>query len=332
MGKGITGLANLGNTCFMNACLQVLSHTYELSHLPLQINTSKPESQLLTEWLELRNMLWGEKGDFVAPKKFLKTVQTIAVFKKQELFAGFAQNDVSEFFLFLMDCFHTALAREIGVTISGTPSNPTDILAIKCFEMMKETVSKDYSEIWNLFYAVQVSMITRVDNGKLLIIKPEPYLMIDLPIPPDNRNPSLIDCLRHYVQGELIEKYVDEQCNETVSIYKKIQFWSFPMILTIDLKRFNARFQKNQIHVTFPLTSLDLSEFVVGYNKSQYKYDLYGVCNHRGGTMGGHYTSYVKNEHGKWFHFNDTQTTEVESEESIVSPMAYVLFYRMQKK
>ena len=27
--KGLTGLSNVGNTCYLNSCMQILSHTYE---------------------------------------------------------------------------------------------------------------------------------------------------------------------------------------------------------------------------------------------------------------------------------------------------------------
>jgi ubiquitin carboxyl-terminal hydrolase 8 len=197
--------------------------------------------------------------------------------------------------------------------------------------MIQRMYSKEYSEIWNLFYAVHVSEITCARTGKQLNITPEPYFTINLPIPPENKSPTLIDCFNHYVEGEVMEGengWCNEETKERMDVRKKIQFWSFPNILVIDIKRFNQRGQKNQILVTFPINELDLSEYVIGYKKDMYKYELYGVCNHSGSTMGGHYTAYVKNANGKWYHFNDTSVTEVGAHESIISPKAYVLFYR----
>lgn len=333
--KGLSGLANLGNTCFINSCIQILSHTYELNNF-LNNETykkklkNKYESALLIEWDNLRKILWNDNC-IVSPGKFITTIQKVAKLKNAVIFTGYSQNDVSEFLLFLIDCFHTSLSREISITISGNPETDTDKLAIKCFEMVKNTYSKDYSEIWNLFYAVNVSEITRIDNGKVLSINPEPFFMVDLPIPPNNKSPSLIDCFNYYVEGEIIENYTDEETKEKVNIRKKISFWSFPNILAIDFKRFNNRFQKNQINITFPIDNLDLTDYVIGYKKENFNYELYGVCNHSGGVMGGHYTSYVKNANGKWYHYNDTFVSEVGINETIISPKAYVLFYRKKQ-
>ena len=95
----------------------------------------------------------------------------------------------------------------------------------------------------------------------------------------------------------------------------------------IDIKRFAGHIKKNQELVTFPLENLDLSKYVIGYKKESFVYDLYGVCNHSGNVHGGHYTSYVKNANGKWYHFNDTNVSEI-SEDQLVSPKAYCFFYR----
>ena len=334
-GKGLSGLANLGNTCFLNSCMQVLSHTYELNSF-LKNDTfkrrlqNKPESALLLEWNELRKILWSENC-VVSPGKFLKTVQKVARVKNMDMFSGYSQNDLPEFLLFVIDCFHTALSREIKMSISGQTENETDKIAVKCFEMIRKMYSKEYSEVWNIFYAIHVSEISSLSSGKILQETPEPFFMLDLPIPSNNKSPTLLNCLDLYVEGEILEgdnAWFNEKTKQKEGIRKTIKFWSFPCILVIDLKRFNARNQKNQILVSFPLDDLDLSAYVIGYKKKSFVYELYGVCNHSGGVLGGHYTSYVKNANGKWYHFNDTNVTEVVAVETIVSPKAYCLFYR----
>jgi ubiquitin carboxyl-terminal hydrolase 8 len=330
--KGLSGLANLGNTCFINSCMQVLSHTHELNVF-LDTGTykrklqNKCDSALLVEWDDLRKMLWKENC-VVSPGKFIKTIQKISSIKKNDLFTGYAQNDLSEFLLFVIDCFHNSIAREIKMNISGQVENDTDKTAVKCFEMIKNMYSKEYSEIWNIFYAVHVSEIVSIETGKQLSMTPEPFFMIDLPIPHDNKSPTLIDCFNLYVEGERMvgeNAWYNEETKQKVDVIKKISFWSLPTVLVIDLKRFNSKNQKNQILVTFPLDDLNLSDYVIGYKKKSYVYELYGVCNHSGGVFGGHYTAFVKNANGKWYHFNDTSVSEVSN---IINTKAYCLFYR----
>ena len=336
--KGLSGLANLGNTCFINSCIQILSHTYELNEFldketyKKRIN-NKSDSALLLEWDNLRKLLWADNC-IISPGKFIKTIQKIVEIKGADIFTGYSQNDLPEFLLFLIDCFHNSLAREIKMNISGNIENDTDKIAVKCFEMVKNVYTKDYSEIWCLFYAVHVSKITSIATGKDLAITPEPYFILDLPIPSNNKSPSLMDCFELYVEGEILEgdnAWYNEETKQKENIKKSIQFWSFPSILVIDFKRFNNKNQKNQVLITFPLDDLDLSKYVIGYKKNSYKYELYGVCNHGGGVLGGHYTAYVKNANGKWYHFNDTSVSEVRLVESIISPKAYCLFYRKKE-
>jgi ubiquitin carboxyl-terminal hydrolase 8 len=333
--KGLSGLANLGNTCFMNSCMQILSHTYELNDFLIKGNykeklKNKAESAILFEWDELRKILWNENC-IISPGRFLKTVQNVARIKDMSLFTGYSQNDLPEFLLFIIGCFHDSLSREITMKISGQIENETDKIAVKCFEMIKNMYTKDYSEIWNMFYGVHVSEIVSMDTGKSLQLTPEPYFIIDLPIPENNKSPTLMDCLNTYVQGENLtddNAWYNEATKQKENITKKISFWSFPNVLVIDFKRFNSRNQKNQILITFPLENLDLSNYAIGYKKNSFTYELYGVSNHHGGVLGGHYTSYIKNANGKWYHFNDTSVTEVPVSSSIISPKAYCLFYR----
>jgi ubiquitin C-terminal hydrolase len=333
--NGLTGLANLGNTCFVNSCIQVLSHTYELNNFLNNGNYKKKlknkfESVLLLEWDNLRTLMWSENC-IVSPGKFIKTVQKIAHVKDLDIFTGFAQNDLPEFLLFVIDCFHTSLSREVNMSINGEIANDTDKMAVQCFEMTKKMYAKEYSEIWNLFYGIHVSQIISLETGEVLSTSPEPYFMINLSLPTDNKNPSLKDCFDLYVNGETLEgenAWYNENTKLKQNVQKKLIYWSMPSIMVIDIKRFNHKNQKNQIPVTFPLENFDVSDYVVGYKKETYIYDLYGICNHSGNAYGGHYTSFIKNANGKWYHFNDTSVTEITNLQELITPKAYCLFYR----
>jgi ubiquitin carboxyl-terminal hydrolase 8 len=333
--KGLSGLSNLGNTCFLNSTMQVLSHTYELNNfLKLQnykkkLN-NKYDSALLLEWDNLRELLWKENC-IISPNKFVRTVQKIAQIKGLEIFTGFNQNDLPEFLIFVIDCFHNALAREVNMTIEGEMKDEKDKIAVKCFQTVKQMYEKDYSEVWNIFYGILVSKIENFNNGEIVSMIPEPYFIINLPIPQNKKSPSLIDCFDLYVEGEILDgenSLTDSETGNKIAVKKNIMFWSFPNILVIDIKRFNAMNTKNQIMVDFPIENLNLSKYVIGYNKDSYIYDLYGVCNHSGNSLGGHYTSFVKNANGKWYHYNDTSVQEVGLIHQIITPKAYCFFYR----
>ena len=97
---------------------------------------------------------------------------------------------------------------------------------------------------------------------------------------------------------------------DTKQISFQIEFWKFPSVLIVTLKRFTNSIRKNQSLVDFPFDNLDLSKYVIGYDPKSFNYELYGICNHTGGVMGGHYYAYVKNANEKWYEFNDARVEE----------------------
>uniref|UniRef100_S4RF24 ubiquitinyl hydrolase 1 n=1 Tax=Petromyzon marinus TaxID=7757 RepID=S4RF24_PETMA len=119
---------------------------------------------------------------------------------------------------------------------------------------------------------------------------------------------------------------------------KQLSLWRLPNVLIVQLKRFSFRNllwrDKLNSMVAFPVRELDLSEFGGGGGPPPV-YDLYGVINHYGGMVGGHYTAFARLPHAHdtrhnhigWRLFDDSAVVEVD-ESDVVTRHAYVLLYR----
>ena len=328
------GLTNLGNTCFLNSCVQLLNYTYELANIPSDASSSSSteDHAVFQEWRELRKFMMDARGQMsnptVTPGKFVRTIHDVARTKGRELFTGWAQNDLPEFLLFMIECMHNSRKRTVKMNINGSKESDTDSLALECYKMLKENYERgDYSEISDIFYGVYVSRLFTPDGTTLHSNKPESYFILDLPIPTSSQQITLLDCFDVFVGDELLTGWFNDKTNQSEPVRKNITFWSLPNILVITLKRFSPDGRnKNGAMVDFPLDNLDLSKYIVGYKASSYKYELFGVANHMGGIMGGHYTAFVTINGDKWYCFDDALVTEIDPR-MVVSRSVYCLFY-----
>jgi ubiquitin C-terminal hydrolase len=336
-GKGLTGLANLGNTCYINSGIQILSHCYEFQEKLNSIDQELEDNvdvTFLKEYIDLRNIMW-KSNCKIAPSRFLKIIHLISEKKDRPLFTGYSQQDLPEFLLFIIDCFHNSIKKKMKVEINGVVKNEKDKINNECYKVLKHTYENEYSIIYDLFYGMYVTNIYNL-KGKKVSFRPDPFLTLDLPIPEYNNNKdiSIYDCLDLFCNDELLDgenMWLDETQNKKIEVKKKIVFWKLPDILIVVLKRFHFVKKTNQnkkkyMLIDVPIKELDLTKYMI--HKTKNVYELFGVCNHMGkGSDSGHYTSNVLNANGKWYNFNDTFVKEI-SNSKIVTPNGYCFFFR----
>ncbi|OCT57913.1 hypothetical protein XELAEV_18002785mg [Xenopus laevis] len=110
--RGLTGMKNIGNSCYMNAALQALSNCPPLTQFFLEcgglVRTDKKPA-LCKSYQKLVSELWHKKRpSYVVPSSLYHGIKLI-----NPLFRGYSQQDTQEFLRCLMDQLHEELKEPI---------------------------------------------------------------------------------------------------------------------------------------------------------------------------------------------------------------------------
>uniref|UniRef100_A0A673IX48 Ubiquitin carboxyl-terminal hydrolase n=1 Tax=Sinocyclocheilus rhinocerous TaxID=307959 RepID=A0A673IX48_9TELE len=122
--RGLTGLKNIGNTCYMNAALQALSNCPPLTQFFLDcgglVKTDKKPA-LCKSYQKLITDLWHKnRNSYVVPTNLFQGIKAV-----NPMFRGYSQQDSQEFLRCLMDQLHEELKEPIP-----DPEDPNQAVAM----------------------------------------------------------------------------------------------------------------------------------------------------------------------------------------------------------
>ena len=187
---GLSGLQNLGNTCFMNSVLQCLSNNQDLTKYFLlnyyeqQMNMGNKLGafgQFAQEYSELIKLLWNEEG--YPPKPIYPIKFIMKVRKKFPNFRPNIQYDAHEFLSLFLDTLHEDINRisnkpyiELKERQIGEDDKKAADRWWKCHKLREDSIVSD------LFYGQLKSDIKCLCCGKNSITY-DPFMFLPLPLP-----------------------------------------------------------------------------------------------------------------------------------------------------
>ena len=322
--KSKIGLRNLGNTCFMNTCLQNLIHS-ELFIIKLFSKSSllSSKTKISKQFYSLCNEVSSCSSTSCSPYDFKS-----AFGSKHSMFSGYAQHDTQEFCRILLEDMNS----ELNEVLHPAPYKELSTLnktKIECDKEFDEVFRKrENSLIMDVFYGQLINIFKCECNFETYSF--EKILDLPLLLPKEKVSIDIKDLLKNYFECERIKFETKcENCKKKEWHTKEIKISQPPNILILSLQRQNPRTgTKNNSYVDFT-DELDMSVYLDHecWNKNDAKYSLYGIGNHSGSIDFGHYYAYIK-INNSWYEFNDSSVSPYSKGTNNSSRLAYILFYK----
>ncbi|KAI9024965.1 hypothetical protein CLU79DRAFT_718102 [Phycomyces nitens] len=184
--KGVCGLGNLGNTCFMNSAIQCMSNTPQLTEWFLagkykkDLNCDNPlgmKGEVAEQYGALVDKLWSGMFPSVMPREFKHTIGRF-----NPTFTGYMQHDSQELLAFLLDGLHEDLNRILKKPYIELPEfdNMTDNEIAEC--SWKYHKARNDSIIVDLFQGQFKSRLVCNECDKVSVTF-DPFMYLSLPLP-----------------------------------------------------------------------------------------------------------------------------------------------------
>ena len=340
----LIGLNNIGATCYMNATLQCLSNTKQLTDYFLKAYKVKPNNIMTNEYHELIVNLWNKEKNNLpySPYSFKEVLS-----KENPLFAGIAANDSKDLINFLLERFHKELnmVNSNNNEINNKEYDQTNEQAM-LNSFLQEFKDNFNSPISNLFYGL-LETKSQCHGCQTIKYNFQVYSFIEFPLQEVNKfcfnmnkrplvnndgsNPDvdLYECFDYYGKIDLMNGDNQMYCNICKKLndaFYSTSIYSSPNNFIINLNR--GRGAVYECKVIFP-ELLNIFNYVT-YKHGNTVFELYAVICHLGpSSMSGHFVAYCKNRlDNKWYLYNDGMVKKCIKPYEYRDGMPYILFYR----
>ncbi|KAI8371189.1 hypothetical protein EDC96DRAFT_85018 [Choanephora cucurbitarum] len=217
---GLTGLQNLGNTCYMNSAIQCLSNTNKLTEwfannqYKQDLNTNNPlglNGELAKAYAALLADIWKPSTTFttfmrssVSPREFKSTFERF-----NPHFAGYMQQDSQELLSFLLDGLHEDLNRVLEKPYIEIPDFDSQEFsdAEIAHHFWQYHKARNDSIIVDLFQGQYKSRLI-CDECQKVSVTFDPFMHISVPLPRKAKTPSTYEINVIYVPYAPSQKHL----------------------------------------------------------------------------------------------------------------------------
>lgn len=328
------GMKNIGDTCYMNAAIQILIHLKKLLEKIVNLvcqkkgNLTNALLELICDIYEL--IISSDNNPFIKNSiLYYSPINFKMQFTNKYAIFNNGQHDSMEFISLLL--------REL-VDDSSDVKSKTQYHEIDNNNKTKEEVCNEYNDFFNkrehtyihdLFYFQTITTYSCICGYNSYTC--ENLLEIPLLLEDEKDNLTLKELLNNFFGKEEIPW--DEKCWKCKKKKKKhskfIRLYNVNDYFIITLQRYDSETSKiNNSLITFePILNLK-DYFDEQLFKGKSNFILKGTINHFGKLNSGHYFCFIKIEN-EWFKFNDCNVEKI-SQMDFSSDSAYVLIYEKE--